>query len=307
MTENHEGTITTQDILEYEPSLPPNYSRHDQNVSIPPVYRAAAPLCYCNFPSVMTIKAGWSKSFMICDAANLDEVLYLAKFHPYGWSCPKPLGARGGFILHNGTSREDVILAAAGDITLFEQKINPFSNKSHIMLPSLPKNNTRQASRVVTETETMTARSVANKGVVFHFSIETGRAMKREKFEWRRCTEEGAAWKLVRCPSSSRRVPPEGEIVAKLSWVPVLLATVLDPLSPKSIFTLQFMNSLESGTLGERCALTVVMSALRLWQLRIKGKHKRSYIRIGERMGEKEIKMAEMTVVRHEPVNDQFL
>ncbi|KAF3067503.1 hypothetical protein CFAM422_008497 [Trichoderma lentiforme] len=291
MIGNHEGVITTQDVLEYEPSLPPNYSCHDQNVLIPPVYRAAAPLCYRRFPAIMTIKAGWSKSFRICDT-NSDEVLYLARFYPYGWSCPKPLGARGGFILHNGISRQDAILAAAGDITLFEQKINPFSNKSHIMLPPLAKNDKRQASREVTETETMTAKSVANNGVVFHFFVEAGRAMKREKFEWRRCAEEGVAWKLVRCPSSSRNVPPEGEIVAKLSWVPVSLATLLDPLSLMSIFTLQFVNSLESGILGERCALTVVLSALRLWQLRTKGKHKRSYIRIGERMGEKDIQMA---------------
>ncbi|KAL6693343.1 hypothetical protein J3F84DRAFT_401221 [Trichoderma pleuroticola] len=281
--------MTTQDALEEEPNLPPNYC-HDQNVPRPPTYRAVAPLCYRQFPSTMAVKAGWSRSFSICDA-NSDEVLYLAKFHPYGWSCPKPLGARGGFVLHNGTRREDAVLAAAGDITLFEQRINAFSNKSHIMLPPLAKEDKRQASREVTETETMTARSVANNGVVFQFCIEVGKAMKRETFEWRRCTEDGAAWKLVRCSRSSRRVPPEGEMVAKLSWVPVSLATVLDPLSPKSIFTLQFVNSLESGTLGERCALTVVMSALRLWQLRTKGKHKRSYVRIGERMGEKEIQM----------------
>ncbi|KAL7943714.1 hypothetical protein V8C42DRAFT_328242 [Trichoderma barbatum] len=105
----------------------------------------------------------------------------------------------------------------------------------------------------------MTAKSVTNKGVVFRFLIEAGRGMKRERFEWRRSTEDGVAWMLVRCPGSSRKVPPEGEIIAKLSWVPVLFATVLHPLSPKSIFTLQFMNSLESGALGERCALTVVI------------------------------------------------
>lgn len=58
---------------------------------------------------------------------------------------------------------------------------------------------------------------------------------------------------------------------------------VVNPISPKPIFTLQLMNSLESGLLGERCVLTVVMSALRLWHLRIKGKDKRSYIKIGER------------------------
>lgn len=290
MTGNYGDAIITQDASEYEPSLPPNYHYHDPNALIPPMYTAVAPLCYRRFPSIMTIKAGWSRSFTICDT-NADEVLYLAKFHPYGWSCPKPLGARGGFVLYNGTSREDAILAASGDITLFEQKINPFSNKSHIMLPPLAKDDKRQASREVTETETMTAKSVADDGVVFHFCTEAGRAMNRVKFEWRRCEEEGVAWKLVRCPSSSRKVPVEGEIVAKLSWVPVSLATVLDLVNPKSIFTLQFVNSLESGALGERCALTVVISALRLWQLRTKGKHKRSYVRIGERMGEKDIQM----------------
>ncbi|EHK16178.1 uncharacterized protein TRIVIDRAFT_65009 [Trichoderma virens Gv29-8] len=278
------GRAITQDALEYEPSLPPAY--RDEDIPVPPPeYRAASSLYYRHFPSIMTIKAGWSKSFTICNTHS-NEDLYFAEFHPFNWFCTKPLGPRAGFILHNGTSREDAALAAVGDITLFEQRINAFSNKSHILLPPLPQNDKRQASRDVTETETMTARSVANNGVIYQFCIEVGRAMKRERFEWRRSDEEGVAWKLVRCPSSSRKVPPEGEIIATLSWVPVLLATVLNPLSSKAVFTLQFMNSLESGALGERCALTVVMSALRLWQQRTKGKDKRSYVRIGERMGE---------------------
>ncbi|KAL7931772.1 hypothetical protein V8C35DRAFT_323589 [Trichoderma chlorosporum] len=285
-----DGLAINQHVLEYEPSLPPAYQDEDIQ-SPPPTYRAAPSLCYRRFPSTMTVKVGWSKSFTICDTYS-DEALYLVEYHPINWFCVKPLGPRGGFILHNGTSREDAILAAAGDITIFEQRVNPFSNKSNILLPPLPKNDKRQASREVTETETMTARSVANDGVVYQFFIETGRAMRREKFEWRRSTEEGVAWTLVRCPRSSRRVPPEGEIVAKLSWVPVFVATVLNPLSPKSVFTLQLMNSLESGALGERCALTVVMSAFRLWGQRVKGKDRRAYVRIGERMGEKEIRRA---------------
>lgn len=279
MAEHFEDAIT-QSVLEYEPSLPPPYQDE------PPPAQTAASLYYRHFPSLMIIKAGWSKSFTISDVSS-NEVLYLAEFHPFGLCCPKPLGARGGFILHNGVARKDSILAATGDVTVFEQKIKPFSNESNILLPPLPKNAKVEASRTVSETETMTGKSMANNGVAFQFSIEAGRHMKREKFEWRsvgEASDEGVAWELVRCPGASRRIPPEGEIVAKLSWVPSSLANMINLLNPKPVFTLQLMNSLESGLLGERCTLTVVMSALRLWHLRIKGKDKRSYIRIGEKL-----------------------
>ncbi|UKZ89705.1 uncharacterized protein TrAFT101_004744 [Trichoderma asperellum] len=276
----HDGTI--QSVREYEPSLPPPYQ--DEDTSLPPLQNVPS-LYYRHFPSLMIMHAGWSKSFTINDAKS-NEVLYLAEFHPFGWFCPKPLGARGGFILHNGVARKDPILAAAGDVTVFEQKVNPFGNESNILLPPLPKKDNVKASTTVSQTETMIGKSTPNNGVAFQFSIEAGRSMRREKFEWRKVSEggnESVAWELMRHPSASRRVPPEGEIIAKLSWLPTSLINVANPLSPKPIFTLQLMNSLESGLLGERCILTVVMTALRLWHLRIKGKDKRSYIRIGEK------------------------
>jgi hypothetical protein len=282
MTERFEEVIT-QSVLEYEPSLPPPYQ--DEGPQLPPA-RSTASLYYHHFPSLMTVKAGWSKPFTINNTCS-DEVLYVADFHPFGWFCPKPLGARGGFVLHDGVSRKDSILAATGDITVFEQRVNPFSNESNILLPPLPKKDKVRASRTVSEIETMTGKSMANNGVAFQFSVEVGRNMKREKFEWRSVGDggdEGVAWELVRHPSASRRISPKEEIVANLSWVPVSLANMINLLSPKPIFTLQLMNSLESGLLGERCTLTVVMSALRLWHLRIKGKDKRQYIRIGEKM-----------------------
>ncbi|EHK50944.1 hypothetical protein TRIATDRAFT_54401 [Trichoderma atroviride IMI 206040] len=230
----------------------------------------------------MIIQAGWSKSFTVNDA-NSKEVLYLAEFHPFGWFCPEPLGARGGFILHNGVTRKDPVLAATGDVTIFEQRVNPFSNESKILLPPLAKKDNVKASTTVGETETMVGRCTANNGVAFRFSIEVGRNMRREKLEWRSAGKGGdgrVAWGLMRLPSASRRIPPEGEVIAKLSWLPASIINVVNPMSTKPIFTLQLMNSLESGLLGERCVLTVVMSALRLWHLRIKGKDKRSYIRI---------------------------
>jgi hypothetical protein len=78
----------------------------------------------------MVIQAIWSKYFTINDA-NSSELLYLAEFHPFGWFCPKPLGARGGFILHNGVARKDPVLAAACDVTVFEQRVNPANTDSY--------------------------------------------------------------------------------------------------------------------------------------------------------------------------------
>ncbi|KAL9480995.1 hypothetical protein ACSS6W_005781 [Trichoderma asperelloides] len=242
----HDGT--TQSVLEYEPSLPPPYQ--DEDGSLPPLQNVPS-LYYRHFPSLMITHAGWSKSFTINDGQS-NEVLYLAEFHPFGWFCPKPLGARGGFILHNGVARKDAILAAVGDATVFEQKINPFGNESNILLPPLPKKDNVKASTAVSQTETMIGKSTPNNGVAFQFSIEAGRSMRRKKFEWRKVSEGGSesvAWELMRRPSASRRVPPEGEIIAKLSWLPTSLINVASPLSPKPIFTLQLMNSLESGLL----------------------------------------------------------
>lgn len=120
MTESsHDGI--TQSVPEYEPSLPPPYQ--DEDTCLPLVQKSSS-IYYRHFPPLMIIQAGWSKPFTINDA-NSNEVLYLAEFHPFGWFCPKPLGARGGFILHNGVARKDPIIAAAGDVTVFEQKIKP--------------------------------------------------------------------------------------------------------------------------------------------------------------------------------------
>lgn len=204
----------------------------------------------------------------------------------YETSLPPPYQDEEGFILHNGVTRQDPVLAAACDVTVFEQRVNPFSNESNILLPPLPKKHNVKGSTTVSETETMIGKSTANNGVAFRFSIEAGRSMRRGKFEWRSGGEgrDGrVAWELMRLPSVSRRIPPEGEVIAKLSWSPSSLKNVVNPLSVNPIFTLQLMNSLESGLLGERCVLTVVMSALRLWHLRMKGKDRRSYIRIGEK------------------------
>lgn len=277
----HDGT--TQSVLEYEPSPPPPYE--DEHTRLPPAQNVPS-LYYRHFPSLMIIQGAWSKSFTINDASS-NEVLYLAEFHPFGWFCPKPLGARGGLILHNGVTRKDPILAATGDVTVFEQRVNPFGNESNILLPPLPKKDNVKASTAVSEAETMVGKSTANNGVAFQFSIEAGRNMRREKFEWRRVGEggdDGSVWELMRRPSAARKIPPEGEIIAKLSWLPTSFIKVINPLNSKPLFTLQLMKSLESGVLGERCILTVVMSALRLWHLRIKRKDKRSYIRIGERL-----------------------
>lgn len=169
---------------------------------------------------------------------------------------------------------------------MFEQRVNPFSNESKILLPPLPKKDNVKASMIVGETETMVGKSTANNGVAFQFSIKIGRSMRREKFEWTSVGEGGdgrVAWELVRLSRAARSAVPGGEIVAKLSWLPTRLISLVKPFSSKPIFTLQLMNSLESGLLGERCVLTAVMSALRLWHLRIKGEDKRSYIRVGEK------------------------
>ncbi|TFB01191.1 hypothetical protein CCMA1212_007033 [Trichoderma ghanense] len=274
--------VDTRENLEYEPSLPPPYQEMDYRPPPSQTSTSSSSLYYRRFPSTMTIKACWPRSFTICDSVS-NEAIYLAEFHPFGWSCTKPLGARAGFILHNGVSSNDAVLAAAGDITVFEQRVNPFSNRSHILLPPLPKNEKTQASQQPTVTEVMIGKTIAEKGTVFRFSVEVGRALHRRHFEWRRLARDDS-WELVRHPSSSRKASPEGEVIATLSWESVLLAIALDPLNAQPICTLQLLNGLESGALGERCTLVVVMSVLRLWHLRMRGKDTRGYMKFAECM-----------------------
>ncbi|EGR44866.1 uncharacterized protein TRIREDRAFT_111808 [Trichoderma reesei QM6a] len=239
MTDRLDIVDTREDLEVDESSLPPPYQEIDHGP--PPSQTSTSPsssLYYRRFPSTMTIKAGLSRSFTICDAVS-NEAIYLAEFHPSGWSCTKPLGARAGFILHNGVSSNDAILAAAGDITVFEQRINPFCNRSHILLPPLQTKENTQALQHPTVTEVMTGKITAEKGIVFRFSVEAGRVMQRQTFEWRKLAKDDS-WQLVRHPSSLRKTSSDGEVVATLSWVPVLLAIALDPLNVQPICVNKF-------------------------------------------------------------------
>lgn len=224
------------------------------------------------------------KKFFICGGREEDRIC-LVDVHT-GYSCKPPLGSRPGVHLHRGPSPEDPVLAAAGDESRFSARVYALDNTSVILLPPLEdqKNNSQQVVN-----EPMQARS-AGGAVSFGFSVEVGPAMRRAKFEWVKEAKgeevDGAeikagAYKLTRSLArsegegsvSSLKIP-QPEVVAVLTFVNVWS-------SLKHAFSLDFLGN--GPVLGERWALMAVMTALRLWALRVNGRTTKAVVAAGEK------------------------
>jgi hypothetical protein len=240
----------------------------------------------------MNAYAQWGqfKSFNICGATEEDR-LYLVEVHT-GYSASGPLGRRPGVLLHNGTSKKDPILAAAGDESQFAARAYSFNNESIILMPPLRGSTAAQTGDFVTE---RMRASVSSGQVTFDFDIEVGSGdkLRQERFQWRKIKKgtDGSAkeggFTLVAAnsgapstPSSSSSTNADGHVVALLMW------RKLFPTF-KHAFTLELFGRGLSGELGERWRLMVVMTALRLWTIRVKGKTTKGLIAMGEKMSTK--------------------
>jgi hypothetical protein len=230
------------------------------------------------------------KAFNLCGATEKDR-LYQVSLHT-GYSASAPLGTRPGVLLHNGMSSKDAVLAASGYDS--QASFYSFNNQSVVLMPPLP------GAAVLGEfvTEQMPA-IVRGDLLVFSFSIEVGSGggTTREKFEWRKfksgvdANNKEGGFRLVRLPSSvSTKLGEEkdtaassspvgtdddGEVVACLAW------RKLFPTF-KHAFTLELLGRGQSGELGERWSLMVVITALRLWALRANRKTSKSAIAGGQ-------------------------
>ncbi|KAK4040416.1 hypothetical protein C8A01DRAFT_46230 [Parachaetomium inaequale] len=240
------------------------------------------------FPVVMNAYGQWGKlkSFNLCGATEQDRLCHV-DIHT-GYSGKTPLGTRPGVVLHYGMSSKAPILAAAGYDSQWSASILSFNSESVILMPSLLPATARTSNFV---TEKMPA-FVRGGQVVFSFSIEVshGKEPRREKFEWRKFakdvdeTAKEGGFKLVRLPSprSSTKLADDtdadagSEVLALLAW---------RQLFPKfkHAFTLQLLGRGQSGELGERWSLMVVITALRLWALRVAGKTKKGVIAAGQK------------------------
>jgi hypothetical protein len=279
------------------PTPPPDPSpenpadRRDEEEAIQDT--AITPLYHPPFPAVMNAHGQWGKlkSFNLCGATEQDR-LYHVDIHT-GYRGRPPLGTRPGVVLHAGMSSKAPVLAAAAYDSQWSARIYSFNGESVILMPSLLPATARTSNFV---TGKMTAFVRGGGQVVFSFSIEVslshGKEPRREKFEWRKFdkdvdeTAKEGGFKLVRLPSrrssSTTKLADDtdtdagSEVLALLAW---------RRLFPKfkHAFTLQLLGRGQSGELGERWSLMVVITALRLWALRVAGKTKKGVIAAGRK------------------------
>lgn len=249
------------------------------------------------FPSVVNayyqLRLAGLKKFFIC-GAHEDDRICLVDVHT-GYSCKPPLGSRPGVHLHRALTPDDAVLAAAGDESRFSARVYALDNTSVILLPPLDddKSNSQQLVNEPMHAKSADGREgvAADKAVRFVFSVEVGRAMHREQFEWVKTAKaeeageediKAGAYKLVRLPtrsdpqaSASSLEKPGTEIVAVLTFVNVWS-------SLKHAFSLDLRGN--RPILGDRWALMAVMTALRLWSLRVNGRTSKTVVAAGEKV-----------------------
>ncbi|KXG47242.1 uncharacterized protein PGRI_011120 [Penicillium griseofulvum] len=257
----------------------------------PPSYEEALMTSshYGSLPSTMNVYGQWTKwkSLNLCGATAKDR-LCLIEMHT-GYSGKPPLGMRTGFLLRNGMSNKDPLLAAAGDES---QGLHAFNPDGIVFLPPLDAD--PKSDRM--DTEPMRAEPGANNDIAFHFSIEVGEKKRREEFAWRKVKkgEDQAkrnGFKLVRLSSSGQISQPSGSNVQKSSSsspggkdgeTVAFLGLVMAFPSMTHAFTLELVDG-QSDALGDRWTLMVIVTAIRLYTLHVKGKTSKFVVDMGKK------------------------
>lgn len=246
---------------------------------------------YGSLPSTMSVHGQWTKwkSLNLCGGSNGKDRLCLIEMHT-GYSGKAPLGMRTGFLLRNGMSTKDPLLAAAGDES---RGLHAFNPDGIVFLP--PLDPIPKSDRM--DTELLRAEPGTSNDIAFHFSIEVGDKERREEFAWRKVKkgEDQAkrnGFKLIRLSSSQQSSQPsrsssgqapyssssplagkEDETVAFLGWAWPSLTHA---------FTLEVVDG-QSSALGGRWALMVIVTAIRLYTLHVKGKTNKFVVDMGKK------------------------
>ncbi|KAI0505762.1 hypothetical protein F5B22DRAFT_651440 [Xylaria bambusicola] len=268
-------------------------------------------LPYCPIPPVMKIYYQWNSegfyTFHVCGADQRDR-LFAVKVHS-GYSMSAPLHVNQGIYLYNGPTTKFPLLAAAGDDFPLLSSL-PVNNNSQIWIPA------RKSNGLVTET--MRAYLTQDKHAAFRFSTEimSSKRMNRQPFEWRNInrsergednTEHGGFRLFLlteldqntpsgkggsgrnssdqgesgssQSTSTSSAAASKDEVVAILEWKSFWT-------SPKHPFDLKLVG--RGLSFGERWNTTVIITALRLWELHGRGKSQRGSVALAEMVGPKE-------------------
>ncbi|KAI1380901.1 hypothetical protein F4677DRAFT_405059 [Hypoxylon crocopeplum] len=254
-------------------------STPDHNSHIPMTTEVSP---YRPFPSVLHAHYQWKITMVFHLGEPANKRLFAVSTHTElnGKGPGKP-----GIVLHNGPTDKYPMLAAAGR----EPNADFLSLNSIIILPSLSGGTTGKNC-----TEIMRAGTSSDQAV-FRFSIEVGQSkdLRRENFEWRKCKGDevkslvdppwSCGFKLVRLPyhpgdnansedgTSSNVTDQNQEVIAIFAWNPNW--SMMHP------FKIEFRGSGQTGAMGERFSLMVVITGLRLWYLKHQGKASRNTIR----------------------------
>ncbi|OAA65307.1 hypothetical protein SPI_02094 [Niveomyces insectorum RCEF 264] len=258
-------------------------------------------LARVEFPTVMNIYSSWShpKHFYICGDTK-DEKLFYIEIHT-GVSGKGLLGNAHGYEFHRGPTKEDPVVAAVGYESYQAASMYQFNSDSVVVLPPYDPYNPKSTFMTA---EKMPASTTPEKRAVFSFSIEVGRKMLREKFEWRQFNKdedtnaEVGGFKLVRLSprywrsgsnsdggksnSPTKAAEDNSEVVAILAWTKGWFGHS-NVLSTHP-FTLRLVGSGKLGHFGNRWALMTVLTALRIYDLHKIGRTKYTSIRIGEKL-----------------------
>lgn len=250
---------------------------------------------YGSLPSTMSVHGQWTKwkSMNLCGGSNAKDRLCLIEMQT-GYSGKAPLGMRTGFLLRNGMSTKDPLLAAAGDES---RGLHAFNPDGIVFLPPLDPDSKSDSDRM--DRELLCAQPGINNDIAFHFSIEVDEKERREEFSWRKVKkgEDQAkrnGFKLVRLSASQKSSQPSGssssqkpplssspsagkdaETVAFLGWV-------MAWPSLTHAFTLEVVDG-QSGVLGGRWTLMVIVTAIRLYTLHVKGKTSKFVVDMGKK------------------------
>lgn len=211
--------------------------------------------------------------------------------HHSGLSGRGPLSTAPGIYIYNGPNESDGILAAIGDESLESARVLAFNSNSVIMLPPVEPTGTNR----FTNTK-MVPRSSKEHGAIFQFTIESGYDWRKKVFEWRKLAKgdedyAGAGgYKLVALPRrtnredatqsesrSSSAPADDGETVAVLTFISLLKTFT-------HAFSLRLVGNAAKGVYGDRCVLAIVLTAVRLLMLRMKGRASQTVVKTGEKI-----------------------
>ncbi|KAH6626543.1 hypothetical protein B0J18DRAFT_425061 [Chaetomium sp. MPI-SDFR-AT-0129] len=258
---------------------------------------------YRPFPPLMTVHSNLTNGLLqaltthkLCAGTTPDDMLYLVEVH-FGYTPRGPLHFGRGFYLRNGTRFQDPILAAVGEVFRLPLLVSLFDPRTSVLLP--PGDGERNPGNKIEEILEATVRR--DQGVIFSFGVETGeKKVGREEFEWRKLkekgeatTEKGSQYRLYYSdrsrprglmssqPSSSAQPPvvdiddEDEEVLAELRFNSLFSFT--------QMFTLELKGAGQTGELGDRWTLMVVMTALGIHWLRQNGKTHRATVKVAEK------------------------